>query len=83
MFLWWVQYDNEEWGSYVIEESRGKAKAMFYRYFDEGEYTDIRCYKRKAADGYKRDLLDEPDNPILVALGVGYVNEDEKDTKRW
>ena len=31
MYLWFVSGEDREWGSYVIESTRGKAKARFYR----------------------------------------------------
>ena len=80
VYLWFVSGEGREWGSYVIESTRGKAKAMFYRYysyFEYTDYTDIRCVKIKPADGYEPALLDDEDDPRLAELGVGYVNPDE------
>ena len=61
MYLWFVSGEDREWGSYVIESTRGKAKARFYRYFGYFgyiDYTDIRCVKIKPADGYEPAVLD-------------------------
>lgn len=80
VYLWFVSGEGREWGSYVIESTRGKAKARFYRYysyFEYTDYTDIRCVKIKPADGYEPALLDDEDDPRLAELGVGYVNPDE------
>lgn len=80
MYLWLVSCKDHEWGSYVIESTRGKAKARFYRYysyFEYMDYTDIRCVKIKPADGYDPALLDYDFDPRLAELGVGYVDPDE------
>lgn len=80
MYLWWVNYFGAYWGSYVIESTRGKAKARFYRYFGYFgyiDYTDIRCVKIKSADGYEPAMLDDADDPRLVELGVEYVDPDK------
>ena len=85
MFLWWVQYDKDEWGCFVIAETRGKAKVMFWRYFHDGweEYTNIRCYKRKQADGHGPGILDATDDPLLAELGVRYFTQEEMDAARY
>ena len=80
MYLWFVSGEDREWGSYVIESTRGKAKARFYRYysyFEYTDYTDIRCVKIKPADGYEPALLDDEDDPRLAELSVEYVDLDE------
>ena len=80
MYLWFVSGEDREWGSYVIESTRGKAKYRFYRYcsyFEYTDYTDIRCVKIKPADGYEPALLDDEDDPRLAELGVEYVDLDE------
>ena len=80
VYLWWVDCKGHEWGSYVIECTRGKAKARFYRYYSYFEYmgyTDIRCVKIKPADGYDPALLDEDDDPKLKELGVKYADVEE------
>lgn len=66
MYLWFVSGEDREWGSYVIESTRGKAKYRFYRYcsyFEYTDYTDIRCVKIKPADGYEPAVLDDEDDP--------------------
>ena len=77
MYLWWVEYYDEEWGCYVIAKTRGKAKLMFGSYFGRGEWNDIRSTRLKVANGYAAALLDDADDPILAELGVGYVDPDE------
>ena len=77
MYLWWVNYYGAYWGSYVIEETRCKAKCRFLREHRYGDYTDIRCVKIKPADGYEPAVLDDEDDPRLVELGVEYIDPDE------
>ena len=80
MYLWFMEAKDRYWGSYVIESTRGKAKARFYRYFGYFgyiDYTDIRCVKIKSADGYEPAMLDDADDPRLVELGVEYVDPDK------
>jgi len=77
MYLWWVEYYDEEWGCYVIAKTRGKAKLMFGSYFGRGEWNDIRSTRLKVANGYAAALLDDEDDPRLAELGVKYVDPDE------
>lgn len=77
MYLWWAEYVDDEWGSYVIESTRGKAKARFWSEFNYDDFTNIRCVKIKPADGYEPALLDYDFDPRLAELGVGYVDLDE------
>ena len=80
MYLWFMEAKDRYWGSYVIESTRGKAKARFYRYFGYFgyiDYTDIRCVKIKSADGSEPAMLDDADDPRLVELGVEYVDPDK------
>lgn len=76
MYLWWVMYDKEEWGCFVVAETRGAAKAMFRSYWGDGEYIDIRAYKRKAVDRREPAIYDM-DCPELAALGEKYMSEEE------
>lgn len=76
MYLWWVNYFGEYWGSYVIESKRSKARYRFWSEHNYGDYTDIRCVKIKPADGYEPAVLDDEDDPRLVELGVEYVDPD-------
>lgn len=82
MYLWWAQYDNEEWGCFVIAESRGQAKSMFHGwnpisgYGNENEYTDVRVYKRKEVDGYEPTVFDE-NCPKLEVLGERFCTQEE------
>ena len=76
-FCYFVKDD--EWGSYVVAEGRGQAKAMFYYEFkDEGEWNDIRCFKVKdISDDISYVFivprcLDTPDDPALELLGLKY-----------
>lgn len=82
MYLWWVCFDLEEWGSFVVAPNRGRAKSMFFRAFDDGweEWTDIRARKIKEADGYTEMVLDTGHEPELQSLGVSYVYDEEADT---
>lgn len=76
MFLWTVYYKDAEWVCYVIAQTRGRAKSIFADYWKEGEYTDIRCYKAKPADGYDEAIYDY-DCEVLAELGVRYMTETE------
>lgn len=81
MFLWWVQYRDEEWGMFVIAPTRNKAKVLFLHGDPStvwGEYTEIRARKWKEADGFKEGYYDQ-DCPELEALGVRYMTEEEMD----
>ena len=77
MYLWFVSGEDREWGSYVIEETRCKAKCRFWSEHNYGDYADIRCVKIKPADGYEPAVLDDEDDPRLVELGVEYVDPDK------
>lgn len=77
MYLWWVNYSGEYWGSYVIESKRSKARYRFWSEHNYGDYADIRCVKIKPADGYEPAMLDDDDDPRLVELGVEYVDPDK------
>ena len=73
-FCWFVHDD--EWGSYVIAGSRGQAKAIFYRQFNDcGVWNDIRCNKVKDIPDsilIAPQCLDLPDDPVLMMLGLEY-----------
>lgn len=80
MFLWFCRFfDNDDWGCYIIAPTRGRAKAMFFGdwgYGGYGEYTDVRAWKIKSADGFQEAVLDD-DCKDLEALGVRYLKEEE------
>lgn len=84
MFLWvcWFSGDSgdDEWCSYVIAPTRGKAKAMFFGAFDCGwnDYIFVRARKIKPADGFAAKVCDMQ-CPELDALGVRYLTEEEID----
>lgn len=86
MFLWWVEFDDDEWGCFVVAETRGKAKSAFWQYWNStctAEFTDIRCTKRKAADGHKSGAIYDMDCPELAALGERYLTEEEMAAREW
>lgn len=82
MKVFWCFYDSQwgEWGAYVVAESRGKAKSIFYgNYKEDGEWIDIRCHKVKdISDDIKITprILDEPGDPMLKKLGLKYREEE-------
>lgn len=80
MYLWlcWFRYD-DDWGCYIIAPTRGRAKSMFYDYWQYtgyGEYTDIRSIKIRRADGFQEEVLDT-DCKELEALGIRYRTEED------
>lgn len=76
VFLWIVRYAGDEWCCFVVARSRGRAKALFHDYWREGEYTEVRCRKEKAAPETEEGVYDV-DCPALEALGVRYLSEAE------
>lgn len=83
MKVFWCFFRSQfnEWGSYVVAESRGKAKAIFHgSYNEEGDWNDVRCWKIKdVPDGVRVGprCLDVPDDPILKKLGLKYREEED------
>ena len=72
--FWCCFVKDDDWGSFVIAESRDKAKVLFLHSFrDCGEYIDVRCRKIKdVPDDISPGCLDLPDTPILKKLGLEY-----------
>ena len=69
--------NDDEWGSFVLANSRGQAKAIFHRYYkDNGEWNDIRLFKVKDLPKdmpLLPQILDMPDDPLLEILGLEYM----------
>ena len=80
MYLWicWFRND-DDWGCYVIAPTRGRAKSLFFKHFNDQWfyvqwYTDVRSQKVKEAQGQQEGIYDV-DGPVLEALGVRYRTE--------
>lgn len=72
--------DDDDWGCYVIAPTRGRAKALFFWnwcYVGYGEYTCVRAWKIKSADGFQEAVLDD-DCKDLETLGVRYLKKEEE-----
>ena len=81
MYLWWMGFTCQEWGSFVIAPTRGRAKALFASYWSgDGEYTDVRGWKVKDAAGFEEGVYDM-DCATLEALGERYMTEEEMDAE--
>ena len=76
----WFVHD-DEWGSFVIAGSRGQAKSIFFREFNDcGVWNDIRCNKVKDIPDsilIAPQCLSTPDNPVLELLGLHYLREED------
>ena len=74
--FWCCFVKDDDWGSFVIAESRSKSKALFLHSFrDCGECIDVRCRKIKDIPkdvAIEPGCLDLPDDPILTKLGLKY-----------
>lgn len=79
MNLYWVHFQGEEWGSFVIAGSRGRAKSLFFDFWtNEGWYIDVRCWKIKSVDQQTEAVYDQ-DCPELEAMGVSFAPFEEED----
>lgn len=79
MFLWCCWYDTVEWCCFVVAPTRGKAKGLFQNYWNEGDYTDVRCRKVKEAANARQGVYDM-DCEELEKLDVRYSEEIESTT---
>lgn len=81
MYLWICWYCTDEWASYVIAPTRGRAKSIFHEHWRAtvyDEYTDVRAQKIRTADGHEESVLDT-DCPELENLGVRYLDEETEE----
>jgi hypothetical protein len=83
MTLYWCQYYSDEWGLYIIAETRNKARALFYKdsvflYACDGAYRDVQCLKMCDAGGYEAATL-EPGDSRLAELGCEYLYIEHED----
>lgn len=77
MVLWCCWYDTVDWCCYVVAPTRGKAKGLFQNYWNEGDYTDVRCIKVKEAANARKGVYDM-DCEELEKLGIRYLEEMEE-----
>ena len=84
MRVYWCYFVNDdEWGCYVIAPTRGKAKSLFLLHTNllcDGDYTDIRCrqmMKLPEETNFWPQVLDDPDDPLLMELGLRYATYEE------
>jgi hypothetical protein len=82
MKVFWCYFPDFEWGCFVIAETPGKAKSLFFEWYnwtDYCEYTEIRCFQEmKLPDclALQPQVLDDPDDPLLKELGLKYAEVD-------
>lgn len=79
MYLWLCYFATVyDWCTYVIAQSRSKAKMMFADHWgrDVGEYIDVRARKVKPAVGFAAQVCDVQCQE-LNTLGVRYLTEEE------
>lgn len=81
MALWFCYYlPDDDWGCYVIADTRGRAKSIFHRgyasdYTSSRSYTDVRAHRLK--DVYFSDeAIFEGNCPELAVLGFRYREGD-------
>lgn len=80
MALWFCCYlHDNDWGCYVVADTRGRAKSIFQRcvsdYAITGSYTDVRAYRLKDVIFSDEAIFDE-NCPELAVLGFRYREED-------
>ena len=66
-----------EWVCYISAETRGKAKSAFHNYWNEAEYTDVRCLLIKRGVQIPKGVYDD-DCDELKAYGLCYREEKEE-----
>lgn len=82
MALWFCCYlPDDDWGCYVIADTRGRAKAIFHHgyvldYTRSRSYTDVRAYRLKDVHFSDDEAIFEENCPELAVLGFRYREED-------
>lgn len=73
--LFWVQIDSEEWGCWVAERTRGKAKSLFYQYWKyemHFDFTDLRTREEKVDTSSLSPQIFDDDCEQLEKLGLKF-----------